>query len=136
MKARLFRHDVCETAALEHRHEARIDAEGVPLGIDGKEYQVDVVGVEGTSEPIEGEIGIAEAGMDEGDGVGRDETLAGRVFEGLEDLQGFGSAAAFSEDVAAERQGLAVAGTEPTSFVERVEGKIVVAQFDGNLREM
>ena len=56
---------------------------GSHLGIDGKEDQVDVVRAEGTSEPVEGELGIAQAGMDKGDSVGRDEALAGDGFEGL-----------------------------------------------------
>src|SRR6266851_961673 len=111
-----------ESAALEEVCEAGFGAEGIPLGVDGEEDQVDVVGVEGAVEPVQGETGVAQAGVDEGHGVRWDEALTGDGFEGLEDLQCFAGAAGFCEDVAAQRQCLGVAGAEPTSFVERVEG--------------
>lgn len=68
-----MRDEVHECAALEHRHEARFGAERIPLGIIGKKDQVDVVGTEGASKPVDGKIGMAQASMDEGDRVGWDE---------------------------------------------------------------
>ena len=111
-------------------------AEGIPLGVDSEEDEVDVVRVEGALEPVQGETSVAQAGVDEGHGVRWDEALTGDGFEGLEDLQCFASAAGFCEDVAAQRQCLGVADAEPSAFVERVEGEIVIAEFHGNLCKM
>ena len=93
-----------EVTALKQTDEAGLGAEWIPLGVYGEEGEVYVVRLKGTFEMVEGKIEIPQASVNESEGIGRDEALRGLGdgLEGLQDVEGFGSAVHFREEVAAK----------------------------------
>ncbi len=69
--------DFGEFAAVDQGCESGIGAEGVPLGIDRKEDQVDVAGFECSVEPLEHCVGVVEACVNQCSRIRRNVTLAG-----------------------------------------------------------
>lgn len=90
-----------KTAVLQERDEARILTKWIPLEVVGKEGEMDVAHFECPDQPVEREIMLAETGMDQRGGVGRDIPFAGNGPQYIEHFVGFPDTAGFGGDVAA-----------------------------------
>src|SRR2546425_10578378 len=103
-----------EATASEESLESRVCSIGIPLGVDGQKYEMDITRGVGLVEPVEGHISLSEPRVDECHRIRRNVLRAG---DGLQCAQHFSClvrAPKLRQKIAPQRDGLAVVIGKPT----------------------
>ena len=91
-----------------------------PISDLREKEQVNVARVDGLREPFDGCVGLAEPGVHQGPGIGRDVSRGRRVVQGPEHLASLIPAPGLRVDVASHGQGFAVVVREASADGELV----------------
>src|SRR2546426_9737521 len=75
-----------EATASEESLESRVCSIGIPFGVDGQKYEMDITRGVGLVEPVEGHISLSQPRVDECQRIGRNVL---RVRDGLQRAQHF-----------------------------------------------
>jgi hypothetical protein len=111
-----------ESATRKELLKPDVVTKGIPFGVDGKKYEVNIPSFVGAIETRECLIRLAESGMHQREGVGRNVALA---FHRLESTQHFARCLGHArpgKNIAPAGQRLAIAATQSSRSIEDFEG--------------
>ena len=118
----------CEVAAFDEPAKPWVVAIGIPFGILGQPDKMHVARLDGAVEPLERRVALVEPGVHERDRIWRKVLLASDVFQRAQHFPGFVRAAQLREDVAPQRDHLAVATRVRLGLIQSLERQLAVPQ--------
>ena len=125
-----------KSATIQDLGEPPVVPQEIPFRIVRKKNCMDVVRLDDTLEPLQGEIRFTKASVDQGESIRWNVSLTRSGFERLHDLLSFFSPACFRQNVSAQGDGFAVSAAELRGGFQRFDGPFCFAQLFQHLAEL